>query len=61
MDILHSQINPASAEFRSNMAHNTAQVHLLRERLCARLSVQQRARLVAGDAATANREQQAQK
>ncbi|MGQ4808362.1 Methylmalonyl-CoA carboxyltransferase 12S subunit [Candidatus Entotheonellaceae bacterium PAL068K] len=33
MDIIHSQINPASAEFQRHMAHNREQVGLLRERL----------------------------
>ena len=33
MDVIHSQINPATAEFKSNMAHNLEQVRLLRERL----------------------------
>jgi acetyl-CoA carboxylase carboxyltransferase component len=33
MDVIHSQISPASAEFRTNMAHNLAQGRLLRERL----------------------------
>src|SRR5438105_10911941 len=33
MEVLQSQINPASATFKSNMAHNLEQVRLLRERL----------------------------
>src|SRR5919108_596993 len=33
MDVIHSQINLISAEFRSNMAHNLEQSRLLRERL----------------------------
>src|SRR5919108_6523193 len=35
MDVIHSQINLISAEFRSNMAHNLEQSRLLRERLQA--------------------------
>jgi acetyl-CoA carboxylase carboxyltransferase component len=35
MEILHSQINPASTEFQSNMAHNLEQVGVLRQRLQA--------------------------
>ncbi|MGE3541265.1 MAG: carboxyl transferase domain-containing protein [Candidatus Tectimicrobiota bacterium] len=33
MEVLQSQINPASAAFKSNMAHNLEQVRLLRDRL----------------------------
>ena len=33
MDILHSHISPASAEFQANMAHHQEQVRLLHERL----------------------------
>src|ERR1043166_2461419 len=33
MEVLQSQINPASATFKSNMAHNLEQVRRLRERL----------------------------
>src|SRR5262245_47090101 len=33
MEVLQSQINPASATFKSNMVHNLEQVRLLRERL----------------------------
>src|SRR5262245_57453026 len=33
MEVLQSQINPTSAAFKSNLAHNLEQVHLLRERL----------------------------
>ena len=33
MEVLQSQINPVSATFKSNMAHNLEQVRLLRERL----------------------------
>src|ERR1043166_7150980 len=33
MEVLQSQINPASATFKSNMTHNLEQVRLLRERL----------------------------
>jgi acetyl-CoA carboxylase carboxyltransferase component len=33
MDIIHSQINPSSAEFQRNLAHNLEQVRQLRERL----------------------------
>src|SRR5437660_8319124 len=33
MEVLQSQINPASVTFKSNMAHNLEQVRLLRERL----------------------------
>ena len=33
MEVLQSQINPTSATFKSNMAHNLEQVRLLRERL----------------------------
>ena len=33
MEVLQSQINPSSATFKSNKAHNLAQVRLLRERL----------------------------
>jgi acetyl-CoA carboxylase carboxyltransferase component len=35
MDVIHSQINPASAEFRHNLTHNTEQVRLLHERIRA--------------------------
>ena len=31
MEVLQSQINPASATFKSNMAHNLEQVRLLRD------------------------------
>ena len=33
MDVLQSRVNPTSAEFQRNMAHNLEQVRLLRERL----------------------------
>src|SRR5215471_2382660 len=33
MEVLQSQINPASAAFKSNLAHNLEQVRLLRQRL----------------------------
>ncbi len=33
MDVLQSRVNPSSAEFQRNMAHNLEQVRLLRERL----------------------------
>src|SRR6266704_5723535 len=33
MEVLQSQINPSSATFKSNTAHNLEQVRLLRERL----------------------------
>ena len=33
MDVIHSQIDPRSAEFQRNLAHNQEQVRLLRERL----------------------------
>src|SRR5437764_833705 len=33
MEVLQSQINPASAAFKSNLAHNLEQARLLRERL----------------------------
>ena len=33
MEVLQSQINPSSATFKNNMAHNLEQVRLLRERL----------------------------
>ncbi|GIX47937.1 MAG: propionyl-CoA carboxylase [Candidatus Tectimicrobiota bacterium] len=33
MDVIRSQINPASPEFRRNLEHNLEQVRLLRERL----------------------------
>ena len=35
MDVIHSQINPASAEFRYNLAHNTEQVRSLHKRIRA--------------------------